>query len=334
MAVVTRHATADPIATDLVRLRASVGVDVGNLDALPPRARRALTVATAAGAPAVDALDGAAAADEDARRAARAVAVASAQTRAVAGGLLLAPALLVPALGRLVGADLVGFYTTPLGAAVGTVALLLLAAGAVLVTGLVRRVGRRPRPTSAARRAGLALAAAVAAGLLVHVVAAPLAGALVLRLRGSSSGPPAVPGIDEAADLTATAMAGGLPPGEALRTAALELPDLARPLRRLAYDLESGAAWTGPRSHQRDADPALERIGAVLATARDVGAPAVPTLRRLARDLRAEELARVLAAAERLPAQLTFPTALCLLPGTVVLVGAPIVHAGLTAAGA
>jgi hypothetical protein len=50
------------------------------------------------------------------------------------------------------------------------------------------------------------------------------------------------------------------------------------------------------------------------------------------RDLRADDLARVLAAAERLPAQLTFPTALCLLPATLLLVGAPIVHAGLAAA--
>ncbi len=64
-----------------------------------------------------------------------------------------------------------------------------------------------------------------------------------------------------------------------------------------------------------------------------VGAPVGPALRRLAADVRADELARVLAAAERLPVRLTFPTALCLLPGTLLLIGAPIVSAGLGAVG-
>ncbi|MEY3020174.1 MAG: hypothetical protein RLZZ272_1158, partial [Actinomycetota bacterium] len=74
---------------------------------------------------------------------------------------------------------------------------------------------------------------------------------------------------------------------------------------------------------------ALARLRALLVTAEDVGASPAAPLRRLASDLRAEELARVLAAAERLPAQLTFPTTLLLLPATVLLVGAPIVRAGL-----
>jgi pilus assembly protein TadC len=71
------------------------------------------------------------------------------------------------------------------------------------------------------------------------------------------------------------------------------------------------------------------RLRAVLTTAGEVGAPAAPTLRHLARDLRAAELARLMAAAERLPAQLTVPTTLLLLPVTLLLVGAPLVASGL-----
>ncbi|MFP4234382.1 MAG: hypothetical protein ACLFUG_05585, partial [Nitriliruptoraceae bacterium] len=75
------------------------------------------------------------------------------------------------------------------------------------------------------------------------------------------------------------------------------------------------------------------RLAAIIAAADRTGAPVAPSLRHLARELRADDLARVLAAAERLPAQLTFPTALCLLPATVLLVGAPIVHTGLQVVG-
>ncbi len=316
----------DPIAIDLLRLRASVGLDIGAADVLTPRSQRALAVATATGAPVIEALDGAAAAEDDARRADRAVAVASAQTRAVAGGLLLAPVVVVPGLGRLVGADLLGFYTTRLGLAVGAVAAGLMAVGGMVVLRLVRRVGQPPRPQPVMARLLVGAAAALAVGVLVHPLVAPVPVVLLLR-RPRSAPPPR--GVDEAADLVATAMAGGMPPGEALRTAAAQLPDLSRRLRRAAFDLELDVGAPG----RDDADTALERLAAVLTTARDVGAPSVPTLRRLARDLRAEDLARVLAAAERLPAQLTFPTALCLLPATVLLVGAPIVHAGLVAAG-
>ena len=79
-------------------------------------------------------------------------------------------------------------------------------------------------------------------------------------------------------------------------------------------------------------DP-LHRLAVLLAAAERVGAPVAPSVRHLARELRADDLARVLAAAERLPAQPTFPTALCLLPATVLLIGAPIVQTGLSAAG-
>jgi Flp pilus assembly protein TadB len=320
---------ADAWATDLVRLRAAAGVDVGEPGLLAARARRAVEVASAVGAPLLEALDAAAAAEEDARRAERAVAVASAQTRTVASGLLLAPVLLVPGLGRLVGADLLGFYRSPLGVVVGAMGIALLLLGALVVVALVRRVGRPP----AVRTNGLRWSGVLAGGLLVWWIVHPVATlglVAMLVIRGRRGRPaPAAPGVDEAADLTAIALAGGVAPGEALRVAAAELPDHAPALRRLALELELGLAESDTTGLH---DPGIDRLRVVLTTASSVGAPAAPALRRLAHDLRADELARVLAAAERLPAQLTFPTALCLLPATLLLVGAPMVHAGLAAA--
>lgn len=336
----------DPVAVDLLRLRASVGAHEPDGGRLPPRVRRTLAVATTVGAPVADALDGAAAAEEDARRAARAVAVASAQTRAVAGGLVIAPLLLVPGLGRLVGIDLMAFYSTTVGRLTAAAGGTLLLLGVLLVGRLVRRVGRPPGRRSGWGRTLVAVGAAIAAGVVVHVVAGVVVGLLALRLAGRP--PPVVAGVDEAVDLTATSLAGGVAPSEALRTAADHLPELAPPLRRLALDLElgldarpadpplPGVSGRGGAAGTRRVDPErdpFDRLRSVLVASVDVGAPVVPTLRRLARDLRAEDLARVLAAAERLPAQLTFPTALCLLPATLLLIGAPIVHAGLAAAG-
>lgn len=344
--------STDAVATDLLRLRVVAGAAGADEDGLSGRCRRALRVATAVGAPLLDAVDGAAAAEDDQRRAARAVQVASAQTKAVAVGLVAAPVLLVPGLGRLVGGDLVGFYTTGLGLAVLAVGLVLLGTGALIVTWLARRVGR---PGAERRQGGGAAAAlaAVAGGWLawrlVGPVLVPLAALFAHHAVSSRREPRSadLTGLDEAADLAATALAGGVSTPHALRLAAEQLPDLAAPLHRLAFELELGLG-SRPRSHDPvrgrmgssrlhagsgDEPAPLERMRVVLTTATEVGAAAAPTLRRLARDLRADELARVLAAAERLPAQLTFPTALCLLPATVLLIGAPIVHAGLAGAG-
>ncbi len=356
----------DPaVSMDRLRLRVSAGAPPEDLSELSARSRRAVAVALAVGAPLVDAIDGAQAAEDDAARARRAVTVASAQTKAVAGGLLLAPAVLVPALGRLVGADLVGFYTSALGLLVLGVGGALLLIGGLLVVALVRRVGRSAAPASVGGRASV-VAGLVAGGLAwrsIGPVVAPLVAMAVHHLVEKRSVSTPVMGIDEAADLAATALAGGVSAPEALRVAAEQLPALADRLGRMAFSLELGMtaddlhprpgrhAATGPvratrstRSTRGAGSPGvprrrhapadgLVRLVVVLTTADEVGAPIAPTLRRLARDLRADELARVLAAAERLPAQLTFPTALCLLPATVLLVGAPIVHAGLEAAG-
>ena len=282
--------------TDRVRLHLEAGVPLGPELRLTPRVQRAVSVAQLVGSPLLVAIEAAASAEEDASRAVRAVAVATAQSRTVAAGLVLAPLVLVPAIGRLAGADVVGFYLTPGGRSILMVGLGLLAAGALLARGLVARVGR------------------------AHADAA----------------------IEEAVELAATAIAGGSGTASALRTVAAVLPSQGERLRRLALDLDLGTATHGPgapvasspaasiRARPARGEPeALTRLRTVIVTAAHVGAPSAAALARLARDLRAAELARVLAAAERLPAQLTFPTTLLLLPATVLLIAAPLLDAGL-----
>jgi hypothetical protein len=340
-----RRTTEHGTSLDVLRLRAEAGAPITDTDLLPERARRAVRVAEAVGAPVLAAIDAARAAEDDAVAASRAVTVASAQSKAVAGGLLVAPLVLVPALGRVAGVDLLGFYRTSFGLLVLAAGTLVLGLGAASIVVLVRRVGAAARPPRAGSRPAIAggVLGALLAWRAFGAAAAPLAFVVVQRLlaRRFEAAAPAA-GVDEAADLAAVAVCGGTGAAEALRQAATELPDLASRLHRLAFSLDLGMgaddlggavapAGRGPARLAPD-DP-LRRLAVLIAAADEVGAPLAPTLRRLARDLRADELTRVLAAAERLPAQLTFPTALALLPATVLLIGAPIVHAGLAGAG-
>ncbi len=334
-------------ALDELRLLVAAGSPVTHLERLPGRCRRAVALAQEVGAPLLEAVEAAQAARDDVRRGERAVTVASAQTRTVAGGLLIAPFLLVPGLARLVGADLVGFYTSAFGLLVLAVGTGLLAFGAVVVVVLVRRVGQARQRIR--HHDPLALIVAGMAGLVAYrlfgVALALPAALLVEHLWSSRRAPaPVTVGVDEVADLVATALAAGVSGPEALRLTADALPQHATRLRRLAFGLELGigrdtlveepvsARHPRPRADAGGADP-LQRLVSLLAAAERTGAAVAPSVRHLAREFRADDLARVLTAAERLPAQLTFPTALCLLPATVLLIGAPIVHTGLSAAG-
>jgi hypothetical protein len=160
-------------------------------------------------------------------------------------------------------------------------------------------------------------------GLLLIAAGSALARLLIVRAARPS---PDVE-LEEVAELVAAALAGGSGTAEALRVVAGVLPRQALRLRQLALDLDLGIRRP-PGEREPDA---LTRIREVLVAAGELGAPAAPTLRRLARDLRGAELARVMAAAERLPAQLTVPTTLLLLPATLLLVGAPLVASGFSA---
>ena len=174
--------------------------------------------------------------------------------------------------------------------------------------------------TFAFYRAGIGRGVLVV-GLLLLATGGLLARAIIARAARRDRDA----GLEEVAELVAAALAGGAGSAAALRAVAEVLPRQAPRLRRLALDLDLGV-----RRPERVGDPeALRRLRQVLITAGEVGAPAAPTLRHLARDLRAVELARLMAAAERLPAQLTVPTTLLLLPVTLLLVGAPLVASGL-----
>lgn len=266
-----------------VRLQLLAGVAPDDA-ALGPRARRGLRLARRLGAPLLPAVEAAAEAEDDARRVARAVAVSTAQARTVARGLVLAPLLLAPLVGRLAGVDAVAFYLSAGGRGVLVAGVVLLAAGGLLARGLIARASRPARDAD----------------------------------------------VEEVAELLAVALTGGAGTAQALREVAELLPGRTTALRRLALDLDLAVGRPVGGAGGPGGD-GLERVREVLALTSELGAPAAPTLRRLASDLRAAELARVMAAAERLPAQLTVPTTLLLLPATVMLVGAPLVAAGLSA---
>lgn len=306
-----------------LRGRIVAGAPTGDVRALPPRVQRAVRVAVEVGAPLVPALDAATAALDDERRRERAVHVATAQARAVAVGLLCLPVVLVPGLGRLLAVDLVGFYATGPGRVVLAVAAGLAGLGALLVRGILRRATRARRGGSG--RAGPAVLAGAVVAIGAGAGAGLVAGVVVMALRRPAADG-SHPELDEIADLLATALAGGTSVSAALRLVGeVGVGERGR-LDRLALAADLGRLDEG-------AVGPLAPLAQVLAATRRWGSPAAASLRALARDLRAEQLADALAAAERLPAQLTVPTALCLLPASVLLLGAPLVADALAHAG-
>lgn len=317
----TVDATASGAAVEAARLHALAGAP--RPAGLPPRAERALGVAAEVGAPPVEALDAVLAAIADERRRVRSVSVATAQAHAVALGLVAVPLAAAPALSWLVGIDLLGFYRGPSGRLTLLAAASLLAVGFWWMRRAIQRVGNpvRERTGPPTWLAALALAVAAAwrpvAALAVLVV-------LAVRLRRQVH-VGALDRLDEIADLTATALRGGIAAPAALRLVGARLEGLEPALRRLAFALEVGA--------EVDPPPGLDRLASLLETARLHGAPVHDALRRLAADVRAERLARALADAERLPVRLAFPTVLCLLPAGALLVGAPLLVGGLTTSG-
>lgn len=325
----------DPGARDRLetaRTRLLVGAGVDRRGELPGRVARALAVAEAVGAPRIAAFDAAAAALDDDRRRRRAVSVAASQANVVAGGLAGLPVVAVGGLSVLLDVDLWRFYLRPTGVVVGAIGLALIAAGLLIVRRLAGRVGQRRRRLPAVT---LGVIVGVVVGVVIALPAGLVAGGAVGCWR-HRQGRPVMPldAGDEIADLVATAIAGGLSAAAALRLVADRLPVHDRLLRRAALALDLGSASPSSPHSTLDTPPPLDRIVTIVATGTRWGGPIAPALRRVAEDVRASELARALAAAQRLPAQLAFPTALCLLPASVALVGAPLVAYGLSSAGA
>jgi Flp pilus assembly protein TadB len=142
------------------------------------------------------------------------------------------------------------------------------------------------------------------------------------RLDTRSRGRTVDPSLAAACDVVAAGLAAGLGPPAALRLAAERLGAVRQDLLRLAMHLDL----------DRTPDVAAVRpLGDLLHRASRIGGPVVPALRDLAAQLRADRLAAAMADVQRLPTRLTFPAALCLLPATLLLVGAPIVAEGLGA---
>lgn len=287
---------------------------------LPPDAAATLALADRVGAPLLPVLDAADDAERHRRRVAREVATATAPARSVGLGLVAMPVLVVPVLGRVLGIDLLAFYRTPVGMITGGVAVALWAAGAAIVMAMVRHADREPRPAGPTPRV---LGAALVATVAVSPWAA-LPAALLARLTHRPAPPPPHPRLPVACDLVAAGLSAGLTAAGALREAATESPELAVDLRRLAWQVDLGRLGAAPPA-------ALARLATTLTDGLQAGGPLVPALRALARELRAERGALARARAARLPARLTFPMSLCLLPATVVSIGAPIVATGLAA---
>ena len=308
-------------AVELARLHATAGAVV-DMETLPPRARRAVAVARAVGAPVAPALDAARAAMRDDEERQRAVRVASAQGRTIAIGLIAAPFLLSPLLGAAAGVDVGAFYRSGTGMAVGLVAGGLLAIGATIVAALVGRAAAGPPATG--ERSDRRLVRAAVPALVMAVVVHPIVGIAIGTLLTRRRPPTRRRGeVEEAAELMAVASAGGVGFGQMIRVAADQLPSLDDDLRRAALAVELADDMEVPTD--------LRPVVSVVRAARSLGAPVADTLRAFAADARAEGHAAALEAASRLPAQLTVPTVLFLLPATLLLVGAPLIADAIAA---
>lgn len=318
-------------------LGAAAVADERVLADLDPLVATTLRLARDSGAAIGPVLDAATAAADQARRTRTEVAAAVAPARTVARSLVAMPVVAVPALSAVAGVDLVGFYLRdPLGRVLGVVVLAMLGLAAawmrvVLASDGVRRASPRVGWALAAAGVVLVLAGAVVPGLAVVAIG-------IVRAR---SGRVAAPAGDLAAvaELAAVALAAGHDISGALRLAADHLPAaLDRPpsdamalpvaVRVLALDLVLRP--TPPDDHPApSADPAIAPLADAVHALAATGAPGVDVLRGLARRLREDDTRRARAAAARLPARLTFPTALVLVPATVLAIGAPIVLQGL-----
>jgi Type II secretion system (T2SS), protein F len=154
-------------------------------------------------------------------------------------------------------------------------------------------------------------------GLLPAAVGAMAAGFAAARRRPGASGGG---GAAETVSLLAVALGAGMAPAAAFAEVAAVAPAAAQPLLHSAARRLAG----GWRCDEALADTPLASVGATLAAAQRWGAPAVPALRALADDLRADRRAAVEVAAERLQLTLIFPTTLLTLPAFVLGVVPPL----------
>lgn len=331
-------------AARLGRPLGEVAAEVDTGDARADLLVRALAVAEAAGAGAVDAVDQAVEAAEADEAVRRLVRVRSTQARFTAVLLAALPVALW-VLFTATNPALLGFYREPLGAATALAAVGLAGAGQRWARRAIVRAARAAEvadplvPAAPRRDVGRALALGLPALAVGGLAAGPgvalpaaAAGAAV-GLRGTrddraarrrsarAADEAAAGGAAEAVELVATALAAGIPTVAAVAHVAAVAPPLARPA------LETGrrrlrGGW-GPA--EAFAGTGLDALGGVLDATGRWGAPARDSLRRLAADLRACRAAAAEEAAERLQVTLVFPTTLLTLPAFVLAVVPPLV---------
>ena len=292
---------------------------------------RSLALTERSGGGGAEAIDHALEAIRDEADLGRLLVVRTTQARGTALILAAVPAaawlLLV-----LLDPRMLGFYATPIGWLTGGLAVLLAGAAWWWMRRMTAATSaaaadadplRDASPPPAWRR-GVAVGAV--AGLLLAAplgLGAALPGAAVVtvvaarrreRPRGSAGG------AAETVSLLAVALGAGMGPATAFTEVAAVAPAAAQPLLRSAGRRLAG----GWRCEEVLAGTPLAPVGATLAATQRWGAPAVPALRALADDLRAERRAAVEAAAERLQLTLIFPTTLLTLPAFVLGVVPPL----------
>ncbi|TFV64104.1 type II secretion system F family protein [Geodermatophilus sp. DF01-2] len=195
------------------------------------------------------------------------------------------------------------------------------------------RSGPRAGSADARRRWLLAGAAGLAAALLVGggtgIVLAGLVavgGDRLLRRSGREDarvGPAPEADLPVACDLLAVCLDAGLPVGGALGAVSTALPGPLGPeLATVAGLYRLGAS---PRRAWSDVPAELGVLGRVLVRAGESGSTAVPALRSLAADARAEERSRADAAVRRAGVWVLAPLGACFLPAFLCLGVVPLV---------
>jgi len=315
-------------ALDAVRLAAASGSHRIAFDRLDPDTCVVLTAASDIGAPLSLAAE--IAHDRMVHQAdvARAVAVASAEARSVAGFLLVAPVVLLPLTGRVLDVSIWTVFSQPLGVGVLGVAGMLYAFGFGVIRQLRHGLHAPVVGTDTPKMGGRLFfaAALIMLGVLRGSVGFVVVGVVVLvlvRARRFQTSTVTVGQVAQATEVVVLSTTAGQSVPHALRRAATMVPAGARDLRQIAFALECGV------------QPAVERgvlgqFGAIAWQAHHDGAPAVAVFRQFATQVRADEQAVLLARASRLSARLTIPTTLFFLPATVLVMIAPVIAHGLT----
>ena len=291
---------------------------------------RSLALTERSGGGGADAIDHALEAIRDELEVQRLLTVRTTQARGTAVILAAVPAaawlLLV-----LLDPRMLGFYGTPIGWVTGGLSVVLATTAwrwmrrmtAATATAAADADPLREAPSAPAWRRGVA--AGGIAGVLLGAASGPMPGLLGAVAVGFGaarrrSRPPGGGGTAETVSLLAVALGAGMAPPAAFAEVATLAPAAAQPLLGSAARRLAG----GWRCDEALAGTPLAPVGTTLAATQRWGAPAVPALRALADDLRADRRTAVEAAAERLQLTLIFPTTLLTLPAFVLGVVPPL----------